>query len=107
MDTDNLLDGPAAAGLTLLPLKMLTLIISDGELTVSDFCALRLACHALNRARLYRRIHVPKLIADRDSFLAICASSHLAVHVRELPWLENGWNMYQFDTQLSQVLAYD
>jgi hypothetical protein len=82
--TLQLKEGPTAAGLTLLPLEMLTLIISDGALTVSDFCALRLTCRALNRAttaRLYHRIHVSKLIADRDSFLAICASPHLVVYV--------------------------
>jgi hypothetical protein len=109
MDTDNALDGLATTGLALLPFEMLALIISDVELTANEFSALRLTCRALNRAatpRLYRRIHVSKLIADRDSFLAICASPHLAVHVREVAWLEIGWNMYQFDMQLSQVLAY-
>ncbi|KAK4195278.1 hypothetical protein QBC40DRAFT_316642 [Triangularia verruculosa] len=78
-------------GITSLPFELLLSIIWNDRLEEDDVKAARLTCHVLAPAaasRLFFRIYISKLIADRDTFLAICNSPHLAQHVREVEWLE-------------------
>jgi hypothetical protein len=78
-------------GLISLPLEVLANIFSDAELSQADRKALRLTCRCLNlpaRTALFRRIVLSSLYSDRDAFLSVAATPHLAVHVRELVWHE-------------------
>lgn len=74
-----------------LPAELLLSIVWSDRLDQYDVQALRLSCRALApvaASRLFFRIYISKLIADRDAFLAICNSPHLVQHVREVEWLE-------------------
>ncbi|KAK0668392.1 hypothetical protein QBC41DRAFT_347236 [Cercophora samala] len=78
-------------GITSLPVELLLSVIWSDQLEQDDVEAVRLSCHALAPAaasRLFFRIYISKLITDRDNFLAICNSPHLAQHVKEVEWLE-------------------
>ncbi|KAK3356361.1 hypothetical protein B0T25DRAFT_565734 [Lasiosphaeria hispida] len=95
--TVGLAEKPA---ITSMPFEILTKILWCDELTQCDVKAARLTCHALATAaadRLFLRIYVSKLVTDRDSFLAICNSLHLAVHVREVEWLEISYALGGFE----------
>ncbi|KAK4448739.1 hypothetical protein QBC34DRAFT_300328 [Podospora aff. communis PSN243] len=89
-------------GITSLPLELLGLILWSDQLTRDDVEAVRLSCHALAPAaasRLFYRISISNLVSDRDTFLAICNSPHLAQHVREVEWLEISHFFGEFDTR--------
>ena len=79
------------AGITSLPFELLLSIVWSDRLDEDDVKAVRLSCRVLAPAaasRLFFRIYISKLITDRDTFLAICNSPHLAQHVKEVEWLE-------------------
>jgi len=79
------------ANITSLPYELLLAIVWSNRLDQDDVQALRLSCRTLDApaaSRLFFRIYISKLITDRDTFLAICNSPHLAQHVREVEWLE-------------------
>jgi hypothetical protein len=74
-----------------LPFEILTHILRDARLNREDIEAVRLSGRCLDpasTARLFYRIAIFKLRTDRDHFLSICRSPHLAVYVREVEWLE-------------------
>jgi hypothetical protein len=106
-------DGPPAAGLTTMPFDILRLIVWSEELSQDDVSALRLTCRALTNAaatRLFYRIAISKLNTDRDAFLSICYSPHLAEHVHEVVWLELSWDVELFDripTELTYLTIDD
>ncbi|KAK7432087.1 hypothetical protein QQZ08_001377 [Neonectria magnoliae] len=80
--------------LSSLPQHLLRNIIQDDLISHDDVLALHLACVALNHAAsavLFHRIRISPLRRDRDNFLAICRSPHLAQHVREVEWQELSW----------------
>ncbi|GAB1315228.1 hypothetical protein MFIFM68171_05438 [Madurella fahalii] len=82
---------PAGAAITSLPFDILTLILWDDALEPCDVKAMRLTCHSFSQlaaTRLFYRIGISKLNTDRESFLSICDSPHLASHVRQLEWQE-------------------
>jgi hypothetical protein len=83
-----------------MPFDILRLIVWSEELSQDDVSALRLTCRALSNAattRLFYRIAISKLNTDRDAFLSICHSPHLAEHVHEVVWLELSWDVELFD----------
>ncbi|KAK0641391.1 hypothetical protein B0T16DRAFT_419763 [Cercophora newfieldiana] len=85
--------------ITTLPFELLVSILWSDELDQHDVGAVRSTCKALAPAaasRLFFRIYVSKLHADRDQFLAICNSPHLAQHVREVEWLEISYSVGDF-----------
>ncbi|KAL2256093.1 hypothetical protein VTK26DRAFT_2196 [Humicola hyalothermophila] len=95
MDADSSRSDHAPIGLQTLPLELISSIVWDERLDLDDLKALRLTCRVLSTAvpdRLFYRIGISKLVQDRDAFLSICNSPHLAIHVRELEWLELSWH---------------
>ena len=90
----------AALGLADLPFDILRMIVWNERLSQRRVAALRLTCRALAavaNTRLFYRIAISKLNADRDAFLAICHSPHLAFHVHEVEWLEISYDVNLFD----------
>ncbi|KAK4035349.1 hypothetical protein C8A01DRAFT_38194 [Parachaetomium inaequale] len=86
--------------LELLPFDILRIIVWSEALSQDDVAALRLTCRALvdvAATRLFYRIAISKLNVDRDIFLSICHSPHLAAHVHEVEWLEISWDVDLFD----------
>ncbi|KAK3903572.1 hypothetical protein C8A05DRAFT_14468 [Staphylotrichum tortipilum] len=82
---------PRDSGLASLPFDVARMVVWDEQLSLDDVAALRLTCRALatvTATRLFYRIAISKLNKDRDAFLAICHSPHLAPHVHEVEWLE-------------------
>ena len=78
-----------------LPCELLAAILWDARLTREDVEAVRLTGRCLGpvaTTRLFYRIRISKLRTDRDRFLSICRSPHLAMHVREVEWLEIRWD---------------
>ena len=78
-----------------LPFDILRAIVWSERLDRNDVEHLRLTCRSLSGVavtHLFYRISISKLNTDRDSFLCICRSPHLASHVRELEWLEITWD---------------
>jgi hypothetical protein len=107
LDSINGEPGPAPAQaniashltLTSLPFDILRAIVWSERLDRNDVEHLRLTCRSLSDVtvtRLFYRIGISKLNTDRDSFLFICRSPHLASHVRELEWLEITWDIDLF-----------
>jgi len=97
---------PARNLITSLPFELLSAIVWDEQLTEEDLQALRLSCRTLAPAaasRLFSRIYVSKLVADRDAFLAICNTPHLAQHVREVEWLEISHTLGDFEHVATDV----
>ena len=89
-----------AASLATMPFDILHIVLWDEELAHDDLMALRLTCRALAAVasiRLFYRIGISKLKADRDAFLAICHTPHLAIHVRQVEWLEITYHVNLFD----------
>ena len=101
----------AALGLADLPFDILWMIVWNERLSQTRVAALRLACRALAAVatiRLFYRIAVSKLNTDREAFLAICHSPHLAWHVHEVEWLEISFDVNLFgriNDQLSGDVA--
>ncbi|KAH7310804.1 hypothetical protein B0I35DRAFT_439732 [Stachybotrys elegans] len=86
------------ASLEALPHHLLENIFTfkDGDvnLELSDLAALRLTSatiHDTATSILFSRIRISQLRHDRDAFLNICRSPHLAQHVREIEWQEISW----------------
>ncbi|KAH6879522.1 hypothetical protein B0T10DRAFT_520153 [Thelonectria olida] len=80
--------------ITSLSQDLLIEIIEDDDITQADVIALRLSCIALSKPAtivLFHRIRISQLRHDRDAFLSICRSPHLAQYVRELEWQEVSW----------------
>src|SRR4051812_36687153 len=74
-----------------LPFDILRIIVWHEQLDTDDVAALRLTCRAfveVASTRLFYRVGISKLNKDRDAFLNICNSPHLALHVHEVEWLE-------------------
>ncbi|KAK0620731.1 hypothetical protein B0T14DRAFT_567463 [Immersiella caudata] len=89
--SDSGLELTPEMGIMSLPVELLLSIVWSNRLDQDDVGALRATCRAFAPAaasRLFFRIYISKLIADRDDFIAICNSPHLAHHVREVEWLE-------------------
>lgn len=87
--------GSTQASITSLPFEILTHILWNERLKRSDVAAVRLSCRELgpaSAARLFYRISISKLRADRDAFLSICHRPYLAQNVREVEWLEISWD---------------
>jgi hypothetical protein len=85
---------PARPSLSSMPLDVLRIIVWDQQLSESDVAALRLSGPEfayIAATRLFYRIIISNLKRDRDSFLTICQSPHLAQHVHEVEWLELSW----------------
>lgn len=81
------------AGLLGMPQELLRMVAADPVLTNRDRKQARLACRVLDGAMtpiVFRRIFISRLRADRDTFLSIAASPHLAACVEEVVWLELG-----------------
>ncbi|VUC26250.1 unnamed protein product [Clonostachys rosea] len=80
--------------ITSVPETVLRSVFDDDALSHEDIIALRLTCRAFVRAAnsiLFRRIYISQLYHDRDIFVAICNSPHLAEHVYEIEWQEVSW----------------
>ncbi|CAH0054368.1 unnamed protein product [Clonostachys solani] len=80
--------------ITSLPEILLRIVFEDDALDQEDIAALRLTCHAFVHAAnsiLFRRISISQLYHDRDRFITICNSPHLAQHVYEIEWQEISW----------------
>lgn len=99
---------PLAPRIVSLSEDLLINIIRDDCISRGDVISLRLTCIALSRAAtavLFHRIRISQLWRDRDAFLSICHSPHLAQHVREVEWQEVSWFpgyfslVHQDDTQ--------
>lgn len=102
MDNYDVGENRKAAGLhcTSLPYDISRIIVWDEQLDLHDVAALRITCRAFVEAantRLFYRIVISKLNRDRDAFLTICKSPHLARHVREVEWLELSFDVNLFD----------
>ncbi|KAK3381764.1 hypothetical protein B0H63DRAFT_561393 [Podospora didyma] len=98
------------AAIIRLPFEMLSAIIWDDCLERDDVEAVRLACRALSDVaapRLFYRIYISNLVANRDDFLSICQSPHLACHVREIEWHEISWDADLFTSRISIVHPED
>ncbi len=83
-----------------LPFEILRMVVWDEDLSQDDVQAVRLTCRALSgvaATRLFYRISISKLNTDREAFLAICRSPHLALHVHHVEWLEISYNVDLFD----------
>ncbi len=88
-----------------LPFEILRMVVWHERLSQDDVQALRLTARAFNTVaatRLFYRIHISKLNTDREAFLAICHSPHLAPHVHEVEWLE-----ISCDVNLADRIAED
>jgi hypothetical protein len=80
--------------ITSLPEFLLRIVFEDDALDLEDITALRLTCHAFARAAnsiFFRRIYISQLYHDRDIFITICNSPHLAQNVYEIEWQEISW----------------
>jgi hypothetical protein len=83
-----------------LPFEVWHIIVWDEQLSLNDVAALRLTSRTLTTVaatRLFYCIPISKLNKDRDGFLAICHSPHLAPHVHEVEWLEICYDVDVFD----------
>lgn len=81
------------ATLTDLPFEMLSITAADSGLTNRDRKQARLACRQLADAMtpvIFRRAYISRIKNDRDAFLSLAASPHLAAHVKEIIWFELG-----------------
>lgn len=81
------------AGLLGMPQELLRMVAADPVLTNRDRKLARLACRVLDGAMtpvVFRRAFISRLRADRDTFLSIAATPHLAACVEEVVWLELG-----------------
>ncbi len=96
----TLAPSPGDSGLASLPFDVARMIVWDEQLSLGDVAALRLTCRSFTTAattRLFYCIAISKLNKDRDAFLAICHSPHLAQHVHEVEWLEVCYDVDVFD----------
>lgn len=77
-----------------LPPELLVFeILSDPSLTNQDRKNVRLTCRSLEpsaTAVVFQRIFISRLKADRDAFLRVATTPHLAANVREVVWYELG-----------------
>jgi hypothetical protein len=76
-----------------LPFELLSIIAADSGLANRDRKQARLACGRLAAATtpfIFRRAYISWIKTDRDSFLALVATPHLAAHVEEVVWFEMG-----------------
>ncbi|KAH8753529.1 hypothetical protein F5883DRAFT_719420 [Diaporthe sp. PMI_573] len=74
-----------------LPFELLSIIAADSGLANRDRKQARLACGRLAAATtpfIFRRAYISWIKTDRDSFLALAATPHLAAHVEEVVWFE-------------------
>ena len=103
---DNPLDDDMAAttlvprSLPDLPFEIWRMVVWDRRLSQHDIQALRPTCRALDTVaatRLFYSISISKLNTDREAFLAICRSPHLALHVHQVEWLEISYDVDLFD----------
>lgn len=65
--------------------------IAETRLSHDDWKSLRLTSHFFNRSMirlLFRRVYLSKTKLDRESFISISRSPHLATAARELVWYE-------------------
>jgi len=79
------------AALAEFPQEVLDTILSSPDLSHHDRANIRLVNRFFHRAvspHVFRRIHISCLKTDRDAFLAIANSPHLAPLVKELVWDE-------------------
>ncbi|POS78191.1 hypothetical protein DHEL01_v203407 [Diaporthe helianthi] len=77
--------------ITDLPFEMLNITAADPGLTNRDRKNARLACRKLAAAMTpftFRRAYISRIKADRDAFLSLAASPHLAAYVEEIIWFE-------------------
>ncbi len=98
-----------APGLTDLPFEILRIIVWSERLSQARVAALRLTCRtlaAVAATRLFYRISISKLNTDREAFLAICNSPHLAYHVHEVEWLEISYDVNLFD-RINELVSSD
>ena len=80
-------------GLTSLPVELLVQVATDPALSTDDVRALRLVARSLapiGASILFRRIYLSKFNRDREAFLGIAGSPHLARLPAELVWYELG-----------------
>lgn len=69
------------------------MVAADEVLTNSDRKQARLACRVLEAAMrpvVFRRAFISRLRADRDAFLSVAGTPHLAACVEEVVWFELG-----------------
>lgn len=81
------------AGLLGMPQELLRMVAADPVLTNRDRKQARVACRVLEGAMtpvVFKRVVISRLRVDRDAFLGVAASPHLAACVEEVVWLELG-----------------
>ncbi|KAI7775540.1 hypothetical protein LA080_006733 [Diaporthe eres] len=97
------------AGLLGMPQELLRMVAADPVLTNRDRKLARLACRVLDGAMtpvVFRRAFISRLRADRDSFLSIAATPHLAACVEEVVWLELGSDGLALENLPSDLEGY-
>lgn len=76
-----------------LPAEMLSIIAAAPNLTNHDRKQARLANSSLAAAMtpfIFRRAYISWIKADRDAFMSLAVTPHLAAHVEEVIWFELG-----------------
>lgn len=76
-----------------LPTELLSIIAADPDLTNHDRKQARLVCSRLADAITpftFRRAYVSWIKSDRDAFLSLANTPHLAAHVEEVIWFQPG-----------------
>lgn len=79
------------------------MVAADPVLTNRDRKQARLACRVLDGTMtpvVFRRAFISRLRVDRDAFLGVAASPHLAACVEEVVWLELGELLDKLPRQL-------
>ncbi|CAG9957014.1 unnamed protein product [Clonostachys rosea f. rosea IK726] len=77
-----------------LPQEILRRIVEHEDLETQDRKAISLTCSTLRShalPSLFRCITISQLWQDRENFLHICHTPHLAPHVRDIEWQEISW----------------
>lgn len=85
------LDAAPRALFDRLPAEILDLILLQPSLCGEDIKSIRLASKRIESSatrRLFRKVHISALHRDREAFLNIAQSPHLARHVQTLVWDE-------------------
>ncbi|KAK7211590.1 hypothetical protein V2G26_018768 [Clonostachys chloroleuca] len=85
---------PNGRSLERLPQEILRRIVEHEDLETRDRKAISLTCSTLRShalPSLFRCITISQLWQDRENFLHICHTPHLAQHVRDIGWQEISW----------------
>ncbi|CAH0022464.1 unnamed protein product [Clonostachys rhizophaga] len=86
---------PNGRSLERLPQEILRRIVEHEDLETQDRKAISLTCSTLRShalPSLFRCITISQLWQDRENFLRICHTPHLAQHVRDIEWQEISWH---------------